>query len=148
MPTRSEWVEMFRERGRPVHKHMSARTAPKIVAMIDRAVANIRARSRALSVEADFTRDELRSLVYRAYAAPCRYCETVISRNTLVIDHILPISKGGTSNILNLQVICKTCNGVKGSLEEVHFIQLLDWLSTIPTALADNIRKRLCGLRL
>lgn len=36
--------------------------------------------------------------------------------NTLTIDHIIPLSRGGTDSIFNLAVCCATCNGSKDDL--------------------------------
>ena len=46
----------------------------------------------------------------------CRMCG--ISRNNgavLEIDHIHPVSKGGTNDLSNLQVLCRDCNAGKGN---------------------------------
>lgn len=32
----------------------------------------------------------------------------------LSIDHIVPVSQGGTNKDINLQTLCKTCNVAKG----------------------------------
>lgn len=40
----------------------------------------------------------------------CRNCK---AKEDLAIDHIIPISKGGTNNDNNLQVLCKSCNSSK-----------------------------------
>lgn len=42
-----------------------------------------------------------------------RRCVTCASADTLEIDHIVPISKGGTGAEENLQVLCRSCNRKK-----------------------------------
>jgi 5-methylcytosine-specific restriction endonuclease McrA len=61
----------------------------------------------------------------------------------MVVDHIIPISRQGSSNIDNLQVICKTSNGVKGSLSEDNLQLLLEWLDSVPEDLKKDILTRL-----
>jgi 5-methylcytosine-specific restriction endonuclease McrA len=63
--------------------------------------------------------------------------------NTLVLDHIIPISKGGSSNIDNLQIICKTSNGIKGALSEKELLLLLQWLDTLSPEMKKDISVRL-----
>jgi|GEM_PF-4337767 len=45
-------------------------------------------------------------------AAACSICG---STEQLEVDHIIPISKGGTSNVDNLQALCRRCNIAKGN---------------------------------
>jgi len=42
----------------------------------------------------------------------CTNCRAV---EDLQIDHILPVSRGGTSDLVNLQILCKPCNKRKGN---------------------------------
>lgn len=42
----------------------------------------------------------------------CQYCNSV---ENLEIDHIIPVSKGGTNDRKNLQLLCRTCNGIKSN---------------------------------
>lgn len=42
----------------------------------------------------------------------CPMCE---KENPLSIDHIIPISKGGSNGLDNLQVLCNSCNSGKGN---------------------------------
>jgi hypothetical protein len=51
--------------------------------------------------------DAIRAAVMIRDGARCRRCG---SARNLEIDHIVPVSKGGTSEELNLQTLCRRCN--------------------------------------
>ncbi len=42
----------------------------------------------------------------------CQYCA---SKQSLTVDHVLPISRGGKSSWENVVAACRTCNGKKGN---------------------------------
>ena len=78
-----------------------------------RSRANIHAsRARRLGGGGRYTPDEWKQLI-KDTGSKCLACgapETVCS---LEVDHIIPISKGGTSFIDNIQPLCMHCNGKK-----------------------------------
>jgi 5-methylcytosine-specific restriction endonuclease McrA len=41
----------------------------------------------------------------------CRRCGRM---DDLTIDHIIPISAGGSDDLRNLQILCRPCNSRKG----------------------------------
>ena len=43
----------------------------------------------------------------------CVRCGKKLRKSDVDIDHIIPQSRGGSDNILNLQCMCKTCNRSK-----------------------------------
>ena len=45
----------------------------------------------------------------------CQYCGKVFNPSELTLDHVLPKSRGGSSNWDNLVACCKRCNNRKGS---------------------------------
>jgi 5-methylcytosine-specific restriction endonuclease McrA len=47
------------------------------------------------------------------YGECCANCGSV---DKLVIDHIIPIARGGISALENLQLLCAVCNRIKGKL--------------------------------
>lgn len=55
---------------------------------------------------------DLRREVYAADGWKCAFCR---STRKLEIDHIIPLSKGGTDDRSNLQTLCEHCNRKKGA---------------------------------
>ena len=47
------------------------------------------------------------------YGEECANCGVT---KALVLDHVTPIAKGGRSQLDNLQLLCATCNRIKGKL--------------------------------
>lgn len=53
---------------------------------------------------------EVKESVLRRDGAKCVYCSAT---QNIEIDHIIPVSKGGISEINNLQTLCRVCNRKK-----------------------------------
>lgn len=45
----------------------------------------------------------------------CQYCARVFAQSELTLDHVVPKSRGGSSNWDNLVACCRKCNNRKGS---------------------------------
>jgi 5-methylcytosine-specific restriction endonuclease McrA len=54
----------------------------------------------------------------------CQICDKELSKETATVDHIVPVSQGGTNVIENLQPLCRSCNSRKGtySMEEMFIL--------------------------
>jgi 5-methylcytosine-specific restriction endonuclease McrA len=53
----------------------------------------------------------------------CAYCYNSFPVNELTIDHMHPISRGGTNTIDNLVPACKSCNSRKGTNTPLEMLQ-------------------------
>lgn len=62
-----------------------------------------------------------RRLLYKQYDGKCAYCGQHRNHKHMTIDHIIPLSKGGTDDFDNLQCVCKKCNGFKGDMLPEEF---------------------------
>jgi 5-methylcytosine-specific restriction endonuclease McrA len=140
---RQEWELKFLEKIKCCHKRNLDKVVKKILKKIDTVKYSMVSRSKKYNVECNITVEELRNLVFEQYGTQCKYCDKILKTDIIVFDHIVPISKGGTSNIDNIQLLCRTSNGMKGSLTEDNFELLLEWLKTAPKELQDDIRIRL-----
>lgn len=58
--------------------------------------------------------------VYRRSNNTCEICGKPLSRFSYSIDHIIPLSRGGTNNIDNLRAVHPTCNKLKGNFTDVE----------------------------
>jgi 5-methylcytosine-specific restriction endonuclease McrA len=87
--------------------------------------------------------DKLNSRAYRAHkqrvfdrdGRQCRYCGT---DEMLQIDHIISRKHGGTHDLDNLQVLCRSCNLRKSSKDEGLFLAQ----AATPPAFPGNISPR------
>lgn len=52
--------------------------------------------------------------LFRLYGNKCVYCNKVnLQKGDATVDHIIPASKGGSSKLFNLQILCRKCNEKK-----------------------------------
>lgn len=62
---------------------------------------------------------ELRHEVFKRDGYRCCECGASKNETSLEIDHIIPVAKGGTNDIDNLQTLCRECNRMKHTDEWV-----------------------------
>ena len=55
-----------------------------------------------------------RSKLYGEQEGNCAGCSTHFEARHLEVDHIISRNKGGTDHIENLQLLCGSCNRIKG----------------------------------
>lgn len=145
MKKNDKWKEIFTKTLKPLHKQFTNKAVTRLLKKTQRSYNSLIARSRKYKVEYKITLEELRNLVNVNYNKECKYCKRILRVSNYQIDHLTPLSKGGPSNLNNLEMICGTCNRMKGSLSYKHFIILLTWLSNQEKELAENVKARLCG---
>ncbi len=74
-------------------------------------IKEARRRARLSSSGGSYTSYEWNQLV-KQQENRCLACG---KKTKLTVDHVIPVSKGGTSNIDNLQGLCFSCNSSKGA---------------------------------
>lgn len=72
-----------------------------------------------------------RNAIKKRDGAICRYCGKKAPRGQ--VDHIVPLSKGGTDDPVNLAWSCGQCNGSKGNK------MLQEWKPTTGTQSSDDL---------
>jgi 5-methylcytosine-specific restriction endonuclease McrA len=75
----------------------------------------------------DFSLKQLRERLTNTFNCEpfCRYCRVALSIKTWSLDHKTPVSRGGTYDESNTQIICLTCNHAKAERTHEEFMDLL-----------------------
>jgi 5-methylcytosine-specific restriction protein A len=75
-----------------------------------------RTRSRGTRKQRGYTEQWLQ--LVKVAIAHHPYCSACGSTTDLTGDHRIPLSKGGTSTLENIEVLCRSCNSAKGAREK------------------------------
>jgi hypothetical protein len=59
----------------------------------------------------------LRFEIFKRDGFCCRYCGATPMTTVLQVDHVIPVSKGGTADPANLVTSCSACNAGKSNVE-------------------------------
>jgi 5-methylcytosine-specific restriction endonuclease McrA len=116
----------------PKYHTPEAKAAQKIRSAIrnQRPAAKEAARHRAhhrralkLAAGGEYTAEDIADIL-RLQRGRCAICRKKLGK-TYHIDHIVPLSKGGTNGRTNLQVTCPPCNQHKSAKDPIVFMQEL-----------------------
>ncbi len=72
-----------------------------------------------------FTQRE-RNMIYNSTEGHCGICGRFIPLGEYTIDHIIPLSKGGTNDLSNLQPCCSFCNKAKDDSMGDEFFERIE----------------------
>jgi len=72
------------------------------------------------TIRVTFSKDE-RAAIARSQRYKCMYCGVRLTTDNLQIDHMYPVSRGGSNDDENLQALCRRCNIRKGNHTDEEF---------------------------
>lgn len=58
----------------------------------------------------------------KLHKAVCFYCQVMIPKEEVTMDHVVPLAAGGKSTKGNLVTCCKSCNNDKKSTNPVDYL--------------------------
>ncbi|MEN9791425.1 MAG: hypothetical protein RLZZ63_1083 [Gemmatimonadota bacterium] len=70
----------------------------------------------ARRVEHQQLKRQVKRATFRDCGRRCVYCGTGLGLEHATLDHVIPLSRGGTHHPGNLVAACQPCNQLKGSL--------------------------------
>ncbi len=72
------------------------------------------------TIRVTFSKEE-RAAIARSQRHKCMYCGVRLTSDNLQIDHMDPVSRGGSNDDENLQALCRRCNTRKGNHTDDEF---------------------------
>lgn len=100
--THQEHIRQYAKRYRQTHAH-------------EKRVQTLTRIARKKQAPGSYTAQQIRDLYQRQHGC-CYYCKTKFGKgkNAYHMDHIVPLSRGGTNDIHNIVLACPPCNLKKG----------------------------------
>ena len=80
-------------------------------------------------IEAPIPYRKQKHVLYGQQEGVCNGCKGDFPFKLYEVDHIVPKSKGGTDHLTNLQLLCGSCNKVKGDRPQEYLVAQLKELS-------------------
>lgn len=78
-------------------------------------------RARKAAATGSWTKEDI-NRIFAAQRGRCAYCRKRLMKS-VSIDHIIALSKGGTNEPRNIQLVCKSCNSAKKDKDPISFAQ-------------------------
>ena len=78
---------------------------------------------------------EIRDKLYLEQAGICKICENHYEKKIMEVDHIRPLSCGGSNLENNLQLTCSSCNRIKHKRDMTND-QVRAWINRTPAQIA------------
>lgn len=114
---REKWIANNPEKHRKVQRNYTANNPEAVQANVRKRRARLR------NSTGSHTAEDIAAILKRQ-KHQCAECgASVKKRSDRQVDHIMPLKLGGSNNPSNLQILCNTCNKVKGAKHPIDFAQ-------------------------
>ena len=106
---------------------------------------NQKARARAKGLTLTYGVEQVRTAVTLALAnhGRCPYCTEKLTPANFTLDHLTPVSRGGSWELGNTIVCCMQCNQLKDNLDKDEFLRLCSLVSGWPAKVQADFWSRL-----
>jgi len=87
-------------------------------------------RTRKIQNGGSYSRQDIADILI-SQGGKCAYflhCGAVLNSKNREIDHIIPVSMGGSSNRQNIQILCRSCNRQKRAKDPIDHCRSIGWL--------------------
>ncbi len=69
------------------------------------------------------SRVEIKDALLEKYGSLCQGCGIALDARYLELDHMMPLSDGGTDDVENRILLCRTCNRTKSNLHTISWLR-------------------------